>query len=222
MNFWTRKKAAFAGLATAMVPGLGVVADVTGILGGDYTFKVADLTMIVYEMPTDEQAAAYQREIAGRYEPGSMSRAEATAIAQEALQIDNIPDEFKSYVIRVHNDSERDASDVEIFFRFMQDDEVVLSDQFSGRHQIDKGGKWVQGAIPMTQLSSEFDHIETCLSYRGRYFVNSVVSTAELHSYTGQIQKDGTHYGEGKAWAPARGKNLDRFVFEDPCGSFKS
>ncbi|WP_095589555.1 hypothetical protein [Actibacterium ureilyticum] len=212
-KFINRKTVIIAGLLAAV----GLVADISGIIGTDYSFAVAKLDVAAIEAPTEQQVRAYTDTLKASLQPGSMTAPAARAFATEQMQIDAIPDRFKSYILLISNTSERDADDVTVHFALRDGDRVLYRDHFKGAHMLQARDSQIRGAVPKTDVAGTVSEIDVCLSFRGKFFVNRVeqrisISPAPFPAGTGLDM-----FGEPPTWSAIESRSVDRFVLGTPC-----
>lgn len=215
-KYVTRKNVTIAGLLAVV----GLMADVSGIIDADYSFAVAKLQVAAVESPSEMQVREYSETLKKLAQPGSMTESAARAFVTERMQLRNIPDRYKSYILMVSNDSELNADDVEVRFALRDGDRVVFHDHFKGAHFIEARGGMIRGAVPKTDVAGEVSAIDFCVSFRGKFFVNRVelrmsISEAPFPTGTGLDT-----FGTPRSWSGIEHRSVDRFVLGTPCDSF--
>lgn len=195
---------------------LGLAASIAGIIGANYDFETASISTAVIEAPTDEQLHRFmdftRSAGASVIDPDGDVEAQLFALMQD----EKYASTYLSYTVMILNRSDMAANDTRIRIAGYSDGDLVFSDFLHGEHDLPAKNGEFSAVIPVTDALRDIDEFAFCLSYRGRYYVNSVVATSRL-TPSPAPRAAGMPDSGLRVWEGIIAREKNNFVLGPPC-----
>lgn len=198
---------------------IGVLGSAASIVAANYDFRTADISPAVIEVPSNAQLQKLRDHIANDNQHlidvnGNIEKQVSELVQSKKYRVD-----YMSYKILVSNYSDIDANSLRVKIAGYADGHLVLNDFLHGQHTLPANTGHISADIPLNEAYAEIDEFAFCISYRGRYLINSVRSTIRLAQSPSPSMPDIDLSGY-RSWGEIGHREKNDYVFGNACDNW--
>lgn len=195
---------------------IGVCGSVASIIGANYDFRTADISPVVMEGPSNAQFQKLRQHILNGNQHLIDIDGNVEAQLSDLVQSEGYRINYMSYKVLVSNYSDIDANGLRVRIAGYDDGSLVLNDFLHGQHNLPAKTGQLFADIPLNETWAKIDEFAFCISYRGRYFINSVESDIRLAQSLVPYRPDIDLSGY-RAWVEISHREKNDFIFGNTC-----